>query len=355
MSKEENKEKNLFKSIRPSKIIYPIIIGISVVGYMFYKEFDPKAFDHVVFTKYSAIFLIVAFVCMLIRDLGYMIRLQILTDGYLDWKKSLRTVLLWEFTSAITPSAIGGTSIAILFVHKEGLSVGKSSAVVMATSFLDELYFIIMFPLLLLSINHSELWDLGSSESTITTSLIWFSAIGYSLKLIYLLVISYGLFKNPRGLKWLILKIFKLPLLRKWKHGANTAGTDIINNSKNLKAKKFSFWLKAFGATFFSWTARYWIVNAILAAFWFSDYSWANHFLIFARQLVMWIMMLVSPTPGGSGFAEYVFSEFLGQFLPAAGLGVAMAVLWRLITYYPYLIAGVFLLPAWIKSKFGNN
>jgi len=355
MSKEENKEKNLFKSIRPSKIIYPIIIGISVVGYMFYKEFDPKAFDHVVFTKYSAIFLVVAFVCMIIRDLGYMIRLQILTDGYLDWKKSLRTVLLWEFTSAITPSAIGGTSIAILFVHKEGLSVGKSSAVVMATSFLDELYFIIMFPLLLLSINHSELWDLGSSESTITTSLIWFSAIGYSLKLMYLLVISYGLFKNPRGLKWLILKIFKLPLLRKWKHGANTAGTDIINNSKNLKAKKFSFWLKAFGATFFSWTARYWIVNAILAAFWFSDYSWANHFLIFARQLVMWIMMLVSPTPGGSGFAEYVFSEFLGQFLPAAGLGVAMAVLWRLITYYPYLIAGVFLLPAWIKSKFGNN
>ena len=166
------------------------------------------------------------------------------------------------------------------------------------------------------------------------------------------MILSYGLFKNPRGLKWLILKVFKLPILRKWKHGANKAGTEIINNSRNLNKKNFSFWIKAFAATFFSWTARYWIVNALLAAFWFRDYAWGDHFLIFARQLVMWIMMLISPTPGGSGFAEYVFSEFLGQFLPQAGLAVTMAVLWRLITYYPYLFAGVFILPTWIKSKF---
>lgn len=351
---ETNKEKNLFKSIRPSKVIYPIIIGLSVVAYMMYKEFDPEAFDHISFTKYTVIFILIALLCMIIRDIGYMIRLQILSDGYLTWKKALRTVLLWEFTSAITPSAIGGTSLAILFVHKEGLSVGKSSALVMATSFLDELYFIIMFPLILLCINNTELWNISSSDSSLISSLIWFSSIGYSLKLLYLLVLSYGLFRNPRGLKWLLLKIFKLPLLRKWKHGANTAGTDIINNSKDFREKKLSFWLKAFAATFFSWTARYWIVNALLAAFWFNNYQWADHFLIFARQLVMWIMMLVSPTPGGSGFAEYVFSEFLGQFLPNAGLGIAMAVLWRLITYYPYLFAGVFILPSWLKAKFGK-
>ena len=348
------KEKNLFKSIRPTKVIYPILIGVAVVAYMLYKEFDPKAFDYIKFTTTSVLFLAIALSCMVIRDLGYVIRLRILTDGYFTWKKAIRTILLWEFTSAITPSAIGGTSIAILFVHKEGLSVGKSSAVVMATSFLDELYFIIMFPLILITINHTELWELANTESMVATSLIWFSIVGYSVKLAYLLVLSYGLFRNPRGLKWLILKIFKLPILKKWKHGANDAGTEIINNSKNLKEKKFSFWLKAFTATFFSWTARYWIVNAILAAFWFSNYTWGDHILIFARQLVMWIMMLVSPTPGGSGFAEYVFSEFLGQFLPGAGLAVAMAVLWRLITYYPYLFAGVFLLPSWIKSKFGK-
>lgn len=52
---------------------------------------------------------------------------------------------------AITPSAVGGTSVAIIYVHKEGISLGRSSAIVMLTSFLDEIYFIVMFPLLCFS------------------------------------------------------------------------------------------------------------------------------------------------------------------------------------------------------------
>ena len=174
-----NKEKNRFDSIRPTKAIYPILIGFAVVAYMLYNEFDPESIKLIKFSQTSIIFLSIALSCMVIRDLGYIIRLRILTDNYFSWKKAIRIVLLWEFTSAITPSAIGGTGVAILFVHKEGLSVGKSSAVVMATSFLDELYFIIMFPIILLTINHSDLWQISESESVVATSLIWFSIIGY--------------------------------------------------------------------------------------------------------------------------------------------------------------------------------
>lgn len=70
--------------------------------------------------------------------------------------------------------------------------------------------------------------------------------------------------------------------------------------------------------------------------------------------------MLVSPTPGGSGFAEFVFTRFLGEFIPVepAILGtvaIAMALIWRLATYYPYLVIGAIMFPRWIKSKFGNE
>jgi len=63
--------------------------------------------------------------------------------------------------------------------------------------------------------------------------------------------------------------------------------------------------------------------------------------------------MLVSPTPGGSGFSEYVFATYLGDFIPS-GLETAMALLWRFITYYPYLFIGAFIFPRWVKSKFGK-
>ena len=355
--KEEPQDEGqqLTRKIKPYKIIYPIVIGLAVVSWMLYKEFDPSAFNAISFTWGSAFWLLVALGCMFTRDWGYVIRIRVLSGGKLTWWQSLRIIFLWEFTSAVTPSAIGGTSLAILFVHKEGIGVGKSSAMVMATSFLDELYFIIMFPIILLCVNQSELWNITGASKAVVDSLMLFAIIGYSVKLIYLVVLSYGLFRNPRGLKYLLMKLFKWRILRKWRHSANEVGYDIVRNSRDLRRKPFSFWLKTFGATFISWTARYWVVNAILVAFWFGHYDWAQHFLIFARQLVMWIMMLVSPTPGGSGFAEYVFSTYLGEFLPNAGVAVAMAILWRLISYYPYLFVGAFIVPRWVARSFGKK
>ncbi len=350
MAKDLTKEdsNSIAERIKPRKMIYPILIGLGVVAYMLYDQFDAKAFDVIEFTYMSFFWLIIAIILMVFRDLGYMIRIRILTDNKLSWLQAFRVVMLWEFTSAITPSAVGGTSLAILYVHKENISVGRSSAVVMATSFLDELYFILMLPILLIFINLSSLFSVGGQIS-FTNEFFLFAVIGYSVKLAYMMILSYGLFKNPRGLKWLILWIFKLPLIRRWRYGAHKAGTDIIESSKELKSKPFSFWIKAFAATFFSWTSRYWVVNAMFLSFFIGK----DQFLLFARQLVMWIMMLISPTPGGSGFTEYVFSEYLGDFLPqVAGVAVVMALLWRLITYYPYLFIGAVIVPRWIKMKF---
>jgi len=341
------------KSVKAYKAIFPVLIGLGVVAFIFYREFRPEAMSFVSWTPSVIFWFFVALLFMFGRDLGYVWRIRILSDKRLTFKQALRIIMLWEFTSAITPSAIGGTSVAILYVNKEGLSVGRSSAVVMATSFLDELYFLIMFPLLLLIVGPSSLFSIGGESFSWTGTLFLFAVGGYALKAAYVAVLSYGFFVNPRGLKWVLMKLFKLPILRRWKYGAHQAGTEIIQTSSEFKRKPFSYWLKAFCATFLSWTSRYWVVNAILLAFFVVH----DHFLIFARQLVMWIMMLVSPTPGGSGFAEYVFSRYLGDFIPVASenlgaVAIVLALIWRLATYYPYLLIGVFLLPRWMRRNF---
>jgi len=76
-----------------------------------------------------------------------------------------------------------------------------------------------------------------------------------------------------------------------------------------------------------------------------------DHFLVFARQLIMWVILLISPTPGGSGIAEFIFSDFLGDFIPV-GLTAALALLWRVVSYYPYIFIGAIVLPNWIKRVF---
>ncbi|MDR1673486.1 MAG: flippase-like domain-containing protein [Bacteroidales bacterium] len=345
---------NPFRSIRASKIILPIVIGLGAVIWLFWREFKPEAFEGMIFSWKVIVFLLFAFLLMLARDLGYMVRIKVLSDDQLTWRQAFRVIMLWEFTSAVTPSAIGGTSLAILFVNKEGISLGKSSSIVLATSFLDELYFIIMFPLLLLAVDANTLFSIGNVGGSFLNEFFWFAVVGYIIKLCYTLAVSYGLFINPRGLKWMLLQIFRLSFLKRWRHQINEAGYEIVSSSRELRRKPFLFWLKAFGSTFFSWTSRYWVVNMILLAF-FVLPGFGQHFLIFARQFVMWIMQLIAPTPGGSGFAEYIFTEYLGDLIPLAGSAIVLALIWRLISYYPYLILGALIVPKWANDKFSRK
>lgn len=345
------KNENPLSKINGTRIFFAVLLGLGIVALLLIKDFNKEAFKQMPLTFSAFMFFGLAILFMVFRDLGYMIRIRILTKNDLTWRQSFRVIMLWEFSSALMPSAVGGTTIAMIFVNREGINLGRSTAVVMATSFLDEIYFILMFPLLLLTIKVSRLFDVG-----ISSEFLWFAVIGYSLKLLYTIVLSYGLFINPRGLKWLLLWLFKLPFLRKFRYNAYLTGTDIVTSSKQLKKESFGFWFKAFMATFFSWTSRYWVVNALMLAF----FTISDHFLLFARQLVMSNMMLLSPTPGASGVSEYVFTRYLGDLIPVdlavlGSVSVLLALLWRMISYYPYLIIGAIILPKWIKVSFGKK
>ncbi len=348
-------DKSPLSKIRLSNAVYPILIGLGVVAYMFYRDFNPDVFAGITFSWRTVFWLIMSVLFIFGRDIGYMIRIRVLSGGQLNWLQAFRIIMLWEFTSAITPSAVGGTSVALLYVHKEGISVGRSSAIVMLTSFLDEVYFIVMFPLLVLIVGPDSLFDVATSSSLVTRSLVTFALIGYFAKLSWVCSLAYGLFINPRGLRRLIARIFHLKPLRRWYRGAIRTGSDIVLSSYEIRRYGFSFWFKAGASTFLSWSSRYLVANALIMAF----FSVSDQFLLFARQLVMWIMMLVMPTPGGSGFAEYIFTTYCADLIevPAAlqlGAATLIAVLWRVVTYYPYLIAGVILFPRWIKRHFSK-
>lgn len=344
----------LVSSLKPVRIILPILIGFGVVGWFILREINSDALRTLNFTWNSVFWLFVAWCCMIGRDLGYMIRIRILTEKDLNWKQAFRVIMLWEFTSAITPSTVGGTAVAVVFLHKEGLSVGRSTAVVLATSFLDELYFVIMFPLILLIVGSDILFktSLEGTGNALLNNLVIVAIIGYTIILAWVLLVGYGLFLNPKGIRKIIISCFRLPFLKRWHEDAVKAGDDIVESSFELKKRPFSFWLKAFIATFLSWTSRYWVVNAILLAF----YAIKDHILIFARQLVTWIMMIISPTPGGSGFAEIILGRYISDTIPAdpayiGSIALAIAIIWRIISYYPYLIIGASIVPGWIQRN----
>ena len=345
MSKS-NKVKELFTVKR---IAIPIIIGLGVSAYLLWSNTDWNEFSKVEWGIRSFFWMFIGLLMMVLRDLAYMYRIRILTDNQISWRNSFDVIMLWEFSSAVTPGIVGGTGVALYILNKEGLSVGKSTSMVMLTALLDQLFYIITVPIIILIIGTQNLFpiELQKEFFGVVFSAKGIFIIGFTITLLFGLLFAFGIFVHPKGLKKLLVTIFKLPFLKMWDSKVEGIGNDIIKTSKEFKSKPFSFWLKASLSTMFSWTARFWLVNFLILAF----IPVGDHLLIYARQLVMWIVMIISPTPGGTGVAEFVFEGFLSDFTPI-GLAGLLAVLWRLASYYPYLFIGLLILPKWLKKVY---
>lgn len=335
------------------RIAYPLIIGLGIAFWIVYKNYDQDLFGFFVWTRTAFLGLLLAMLMMVIRDWAYMYRLRVLTNQHLSWKQAFQVIMLWEFSSAVSPSMVGGTAPAIYFLYKEGINTGKSTAVVLVAIFLDELFFIIMVPLMYLIFGNKVF----PSENLVVLSsgLNVILVIGYLAIFVYTLALAYALFINPHAFKWLLSWIFLIPFLRPWRMKMRKLANQLIMTSNEMKGKTFGYWVKAFLATVFSWTARYWVVNFIFIAFFFDHLGLFEHFLVYARQLTMWIILLISPTPGGSGMAELVFEGFLGDLLPNLAWALPLAVLWRFFSYYPYLLMGVLVMPSWVRRVYKKS
>ncbi len=340
----------------PAKIFIPIGIGLAIVAYFIISDFNKQkeALEAISWTWKSTMWFSVALIMVALRDVGYMIRIRILTDNKLNWRQAFDVIMLWEFASSITPSVVGGSGVAIFIVNRENIPLGRSTAVVMITAFLDELFYVLMVPLVLLIVGLDNLFPVSMQKEFFGYMLgaREIFIVGYVFILMLITAIWLGIFRFPKAARTLLVKLFSLGFLKRWKKGAEETGNDLVTTSAELNTKPFSFWVKAFVATFLSWTARFWVVNFLILSFTMIDISIIDHFLIYARQLVMWVILLISPTPGGSGIAEVAFSGFLKEFIVPSGLAISIGVIWRIISYYPYLLMGAIILPRWIQRVY---
>ncbi|TFV95995.1 flippase-like domain-containing protein [Algoriphagus kandeliae] len=340
--------KKIFKTLNPNKVWVPILIGLGIVFAMFYLDPNVNAQTLKGVFDASVPYVFLAILVIIFRDAGYIYRIREITQQELSWTRAIYVIILWEFASAVTPSVVGGTAVAIFILNKEGIKLGRAISFVMVTAILDNLFFVIGAPIILFFAKGNIFPESQVLESQLENSLQAIFWISYGLYAIYSLVMAAALFYRPRVFKWVLIKIFSLKWLRKWKHDAQEYGNQIIEASKELSGKSWSYWTPIILATIFIWSSRYLMLNALISAF--VPLSLENHVIVFARQVIMWIVMMISPTPGSSGTAEFFFGQFFAQFLD--GYTFVTSILWRLLSYYPYLILGAIFLPRWIKQVF---
>lgn len=295
----------------------------------------------ITWSSHSYFWLLAAVIFLCGRDLFYILRIRALTKGDLDWTQGFYVIMIWEFASALTPGVVGGSAIAMFILNREKIALGRSTAIVIVSALMDNLFYILMIPIVFIFISKASLFPEGGVE---IEGIFW---TGYFIILAVCVILFISVFIYPKLIKNILVFLFRLPFLKKKLQFAIKTGEDIEKTSAIMKTEKPSYWISTFFYTLCAWTCRYLVINCVLMAFLEIDFM--TNILILAKQLVMWLFLLVSPTPGGSGIAEYAFGELLTDIGASTLLLTALAIIWRLISYFPYLFIGSFLLPKWLK------
>lgn len=345
-----DKQQEALQSIRVSRIIAPVIIGIIAVAYMLWRRFDPAEFARIDWTAHTLFWISATVILLIIRHIAYATRLRVLSEREFTWRKCIELIFIWEFSSAVSPTSVGGSAVAFFVLAQEKLSTARTATIVLYTVVLDSVFFIGSIPILFLFFgsnmirpNIQSMDDLGAWG--------FYFLFAYSLMTIYASIFYYGLFINPRQIKRFLKAVTSLWFLRRYQPKAVDLGNDMIVASQNLKKHRWPFHLKAFLSTAAAWSCRFLLLNCLIIAFMTEiPLQFWTQFELYARLETMFVIIAFSPTPGGAGFVEVLFGGFLSDYVHNSTYATVISTLWRLLSYYSYLLAGAIVIPNWIRK-----
>lgn len=381
---QEQEEAGVLNSISPFRIFLAAMVGLSVVIYMFFKDFNAKEFSKIEFSSHVFFWIGMAAFFMCFRHFCYMVRLRIITNGFFSWRKCFELVMMWEFSSAVTPTSVGGAAVAMFAIAQEKLAAGKTAMIVLYTVIVDTFSFLSALLVFFLLFGPIMIQPESYTVSHLLADSQWGVAFmfAYSLMLFYGGAFFYGVLIDAKKLENLLLWFCKFPLLKRFREKAIKVTDDMDLASEELRTQKWTFHVGTYLSTMSAWASRFMVLNCLIIAFvayspnpeiqaHYNDFMqgelqfnafWQQVF-IYARQQAMYVIMAVMPSPGGAGVAEYAFKTFHFDYIPteatniaAAGtLMVIMATIWRTFTYYVYLFVGAIVVPNWVSKIIKRN
>jgi hypothetical protein len=296
--------------------------------------------------------LILALLTVVSRDAAFMYKLRLSTGNTMTWLKTFQTITMWEFCACITPK-ISEAPLVLFVLKNSGLTYGKSVAVLMLNAFFDNMAFVVVFTLLYLTLGSQMLLFSTNCADLQGHPFIqgirqfadkaW---IGYVLILSACVFLGVALFLLPHRTKKFFHRVSKLSFLSRFKNSIAHLGDEIEITSHEFRHKPINFWWKMSVATLLNWVSRYLLATTLLFTFANTD---LNLLHVFSRQYVLWIFTSIPATPGASGVAELSFIALNCEFMPV-GLSAAIALVWRMYSYYLYVLLGLIVLPKWAKQ-----
>lgn len=266
---------------------------------------------------------------------GLRITLMARAGGYpIAYSQGLRTILVGHFVAAITPFVAGGGPLQAYSLHRSGMSLAASTALVLGQGIIAQaLLVVVSFGV--------ALWPdspLAAADGPLSTLRWLLLAYSVGLSLFFLLIWHAEAGGRKLINRWagLLKRLgFRQQRVDDISNAVLSFLTELNHSFRELSARRPM--VMVYAVIFYGfYFALFFAVAVPLAAGLGSSLSYGEHLI---RQIPVYLLVSLLPTPGGSGGMEAGMALAYADDLPDYALG-PFVVGWRALTYYGTILVG---------------
>ncbi|MEY8442456.1 lysylphosphatidylglycerol synthase transmembrane domain-containing protein [Lactobacillaceae bacterium 24-114] len=275
-------------------------------------------------------------ICLYLGLEGVVVKI-FMKDRYptFTWKDSLRLPLIEQLFNGITPFSTGGQPAQLVAMIQSGVDGGIASSVLL-------MKFVVFQGMIVLNFLISLLIGFHYIEEKLhaLAFLVVFGFLIHLAVIIGLLLVMYWYRFTKKAMNLLIrpLAIFmKAERYEKMKLVLNEKVDSFYKESLKMKTeyrKLGKVCLVTIAQLFFYYIVPYFILLAL-------GVHHINVIMVISLHVLIFMVISLFPIPGGAGGAEYSFSVLFASFVNSNTKLVLAMLLWRLLTYYFGMFAGV--------------
>lgn len=282
--------------------------------------------------------LLCAGICIIIYWFFESITLHVLSNKFANssnFKDAFQTTMLGQLFNCLTPFSSGGQPAQAYCMTKQGIPLGKASSILLIKFIIYQVVLTI-YSLLLLFFRFNFF-------ITEVSRFTYFAVIGFIVNFfVVILLIGIGFFPNlvKHFLFAIVNLLSRYKILKNKENIFSNIETEIAHFYDGFQLLKTNISTMLAASIF---------VTAQLTAFFSISYficlalnaSNTNFITIISSAAFVLMVSSFIPLPGASGGAESSFYLFFGMFFNKTG-SIAIAILiWRIITFYIPILAGI--------------
>ena len=314
------------------RITLVVIFVLAISAAVIYFTFDIRALDYLtMFSSWSVLCALGALAIGLFFDGTRLLTLARITGEDLPLSDVVKVVLSNYFLAVLTPGATGGAIAQVMFMRRAGVSVARSTVIILVRTIMSIFFLIIMLPIFMKQDEAITSWV--PMPVIMTVSVIF---IAIPVAAVALMRTNY-----PKRIIYYFSRYFRHERRRQ----AFRLYYD-FRQAVYIMGKQPVMVLRAFIESGVSLTFIYMTVPAYFLGLQFPF----DLVQVMGRMYLLNLVLYFSPTPGGSGIAEAGFVALFNHLVPSGTVGI-LAVLWRFTAEYLPFILGAFI----TLRAFGSN